>query len=210
MNDRNSEEPKFYEEWLELDQNDQDFYNEIYDEQFFHSFNKVISNQNISANIENNDSAAGSKKGSSKLESKQIKTKKNSQNKCNKRKKKYSIYDENTQQVPNHVNDLVERICSLEGFIEYLNYKINKDKKIKVTKNELVILYQQLKKQLPFGELTRSEKRSKNKIFEKLYPERSNIINFLENYPKQFLEPVFLFQNSKIKSRKKYDKRIKA
>lgn len=206
MNDQNSEEPRFYGEWLELYQSDQeDMYNEIYNEQFFHSFDKIISEDNVSINIENNDLTASSKDTTSK----KTKSRKQNQNKCSMRRKKYSVYDENTQQTPNHINNVINRIGSLKEFIEYLNYKINKDKKIKVTKNELKILYQQLKMQLPFSELTRDEKRSKDKLFEKLYSEYSNIVKFLEKYPQQFLEPVFLFQDSRIKSRKRWVRKDK-
>lgn len=97
---------------------------------------------------------------------------------------------------------------SLEQFIEYLNLKFNGDKTKKITKDTLNIFYKQIQICCNLGSLTRSEKRSKIKVFMKLYKVANSIIYFLEYKPRIFLDPILLHIKFKINNRKKYQVKV--
>lgn len=97
---------------------------------------------------------------------------------------------------------------TLEQFIEYLNLKFNGDKTKKITKDTLNIFYKQIQLFLNLGSLTRSEKRSKIKVFMKLYRYANNVMYFLEYKPQIFLDPILLHIKFKINNRKKYQVKL--
>ena len=120
--------------------------------------------------------------------------------------KNNTIKSENSQ----HCTESSNHKFTLEQFIEYLNLKINGDKYKKITKDTLNIFYKQVQAYLKLGALTRSEKRSKLKVFMKLYKVSSSVIYFLEYKPRIFLDPILLHIKFKINNRKKYQPRNKS
>ena len=88
-----------------------------------------------------------------------------------------------------------------QRFKEYLNLKINGEKKKKVMKESLIIIYNQLQMNLEVGALSRDEKRDKNKILMKLYQNYTDVIKCIETIP-DFLNPVWTLLQQKLKKKK--------
>lgn len=127
--------------------------------------------------------------------------KKDQENKT-KRSKKYSLYSDISFKPGN--TPIYDQDLSLEQFIKYLNFKINGDKNHVITKDTLSVFYNQIQRIMNLGPLTRSEKRSKIKVFMKLHKYSKDVMFFLENKPHFFLDPTLLHIKLKSNKRKKY------
>lgn len=113
----------------------------------------------------------------------------------------FPIRDETIQKPEN-------KISTIQSFIEYLNLKINKDKKKKISKDILLYMYKHLKEQIKFESLTRDEKRIKMKLITKLYKYSNQIKKCFEMNPDVFLVPIIVYSVQKnnqkiIKSKRK-------
>lgn len=96
-----------------------------------------------------------------------------------------------------YLNEINNHNQSVDEFVEYMNYKIKGDKKLKIPKDVVKYAYAVFQSYFYFPNLCRTEKRSKAKLYEKMH-KVSKIIRFgYDKKPEIFLSPVILYMNTK-------------
>ena len=122
----------------------------------------------------------------------------------------YKNHDQSTKQPPDFANSEIKRSDekSLNDFIQYLSFKLTKDKKTKISKEVLLFLYKHLQQFIKMKSLTRDDKREKKKIYTILFKCSSQIILCFEMNPQIYLLPVILFINHKQNQKKRTIQRV--
>ncbi|KAK8841692.1 hypothetical protein M9Y10_026635 [Tritrichomonas musculus] len=95
-----------------------------------------------------------------------------------------------------YLNESKNHYLSLDEFIKYMNYIIKGDKKKKIPKDVVKVAYSVFQSYFHLPNLSRTEKRNKAKLFEKMHKISKIIMFCYDKKPELFLRPVILYMKT--------------